>query len=99
MKKKLVLIILLFILIHNRTLWGHDSISVTYIANCGFLIEIDSNKILVDGLFKRGHNRYPTPDSTVQKLLVSNQDPFNDIDLILVSHVHEDHFEKEMVIE
>jgi len=99
MKKKLFLIFSLFILIYNGTLYGNDSISVTYIANCGYLIEIDSQKIIIDGLFKRGHNRYPTPDTIAQKLLVSNQYPFDDIDLILVSHTHEDHFDSKMVME
>jgi len=81
------------------TVCGNDSISVTYIANCGFLLEIDSYKIIIDGLFKRGHNHYPTPDKISQELLVSNQYPFNDIDMILVSHTHEDHFDSEMVEE
>jgi len=80
------------------TLFGHDSITVTYIANCGYLIEMDGYKIIVDGLFKHGHNNhYATPDTSVQKLLVSNLYPFNDLDLILVSHTHEDHFVSDMV--
>jgi L-ascorbate metabolism protein UlaG (beta-lactamase superfamily) len=76
---------------------GSDLISITYIANCGYLIEIDSHKIIIDGLFRRGHNRYSTPDADTQKLLVSNQYPFDDIELILISHTHEDHFDSEMV--
>jgi L-ascorbate metabolism protein UlaG (beta-lactamase superfamily) len=98
MKKRLIQIFILLFLINNWILYGNDSISVTYIANCGFLIEIDGQKIIVDGLFKLGHNRYPTPDTTVQKLLVSNQYPFNNINLILISHTHEDHFDNEMVM-
>jgi L-ascorbate metabolism protein UlaG (beta-lactamase superfamily) len=78
---------------------GNDSISITYIANSGYLVEIDSHKIIIDGLFRRGHNRYPTPDAHTQKLLVSNQYPFDNIDLILVSHTHEDHFDSEMVMD
>lgn len=98
-KKRLILLFFLFILYNLGTLSGKDSIAVTYIANCGYLIEIDSVKIIIDGLFKLGHNHYPTPDISAQKLLVSNKYPFNDIDLILVSHVHEDHFDSEMVRE
>jgi L-ascorbate metabolism protein UlaG (beta-lactamase superfamily) len=84
-------------LINNRVVCSNDSISVTYIANCGFLVEMDNQKIIIDGLFKLGHNRYPTSDTNTQRLLVSNRYPFNDIALILVSHTHEDHFDKEMV--
>jgi L-ascorbate metabolism protein UlaG (beta-lactamase superfamily) len=94
----LIHIFFLFILINNRVLCSNDSISLTYIANCGFLIEMDDQKIIIDGLFKLGHNRYPTPDTSTQRLLVSNQYPFNNINLILVSHTHEDHFDKEMVL-
>jgi L-ascorbate metabolism protein UlaG (beta-lactamase superfamily) len=96
-KKGLIYLFFLFILISNRVLCVNDSISLTYIANCGFLIEMDNQKIIVDGLFKLGHNHYPTPDTSEQRLLVSNQYPFNNINLILVSHSHEDHFDKEMV--
>jgi L-ascorbate metabolism protein UlaG (beta-lactamase superfamily) len=98
LKKRLIQIIFLFILINNRILYGNDSISVTYIANCGYLIEIDDQKIIIDGLFKLGHNRYPVPDTNTQKLLVSDQYPFDNIDLILISHIHEDHFDNEMVM-
>lgn len=97
-KKNLIHIFFLFILINNRVLCVNDSISLTYIANCGFLIEMDNQKIIIDGLFRLGHNRYPTPDASIQRLLVSNQYPFDNINLILVSHIHEDHFDKEMVL-
>jgi len=98
LKKVLIYIIFLYVLINNGIVYGDASISVTYIANCGYLVEIDNKKIIIDGLFRLGHNRYPTPDTNTQKLLVSNQYPFDNIDLILVSHTHEDHFDKEMVL-
>jgi len=97
-KNNQIPIFFLFILINIRILCGNDSISLTYIANCGYLIEIDDQKIIVDGLFRLGHNRYPTPDTSTQRLLVSNQYPFNNITLILVSHTHEGHFDREMVL-
>lgn len=99
MKKNIIILIFLFTWINNITLYGNDSIPITYIANCGYLLEMDNHKIIIDGLFKRGHNRYSTPDTIIQKLLVSNQYPFNDIELILVSHTHEDHFDSGMVME
>lgn len=101
MIKKAWLILLVFsiTILCNEELYASDSISITHIANCGFLIEIDGHKIIVDGLFKHGHDHYSVPDTITQELLVSNQAPFNEIDLILVSHTHEDHFDKGMVIE
>ena len=97
--KNQLLVIALSIFIVHGTILGNDSISITYIANCGFLIEMDSHKIIVDGLFNRGHNKYPVPDTISQKQMILNQPPFNDIDLILVTHIHEDHFNKNMVIQ
>lgn len=97
MKRNLINIFFLFILINITICCNNDSITLTYIANCGFLVEMDSQKIIIDGLFKLGHNRYPTPDTSTQRLLVSNQYPFDDINLILVSHTHVDHFDKDMV--
>ncbi|OFY76656.1 MAG: hypothetical protein A2V46_01400, partial [Bacteroidetes bacterium RBG_19FT_COMBO_42_7] len=92
-------IIFIFILLNTGILLGNDSISVTYIANCGFLIEVDDQKIIIDGLFRLGHIRYSVPDPGTQKLLTSGQYPFDDIDLILISHVHEDHFDSKMVMD
>jgi hypothetical protein len=46
-KKNLVLICFSFILINNRIFCENDSISLTYIANCGFLIEMDDQKIII----------------------------------------------------
>jgi L-ascorbate metabolism protein UlaG (beta-lactamase superfamily) len=97
-KKNLINIFFLSVLINSSILYGNDSTSLTYIANCGFLIETDNKKIIIDGLFRLGHNRYPVPDPSTQKLLVSNRYPFENIDLILVSHTHEDHFDKDMVL-
>ena len=86
-------------LLLQGNIFAQDSLTVTHIANCGFLVEKGGHKIIMDGLFKLGHNHYVTPDSLQQKLLVSNQAPFNDIELICVSHTHEDHFDKQMVVE
>lgn len=101
MKLALPLILILAGLIHAPALHSQekDSIAITHIANCGFMIEMDGYKIIIDGLFKLGHNHYTTPSPEIQKLLVSNQYPFNDIDLILVTHTHEDHFDSKMVLE
>jgi L-ascorbate metabolism protein UlaG (beta-lactamase superfamily) len=62
------------------------------IAYCVYLIEIDDQKIIIDGLFKLGHNHYPEPDTGTQRILVSNQYRFDNINLILVTHTHDDYF-------
>ncbi len=76
-----------------------DSIEITYIANCGFLIEMDSKKIIIDGLFTEGFNHYTTPDSATQILLTSGSNPFDNIDFVFVTHYHADHFNSNVLIE
>ncbi len=100
MKKKKFPIFLAAMLMFPASFAGtkNDSVSITYIANCGFMIEIDSKKILIDALFKEGFNHYTVPDSSTIALINSNKKPFNGIDLVLVTHKHADHFDPEMLI-
>ena len=69
---------------------------VTFVGNAGFLIETGGKKILVDGFFKGLPGEYLLPQP-VQDALTGARPPFNDIDLILVTHSHGDHFDAGMV--
>lgn len=40
-----------------------DSISITYIANAGFLVEMNDKKIAFDAFFKESFGKYDCPDS------------------------------------
>lgn len=100
MKRKVFLIFLATKLLLSVSFAGskNDTVSVIYIANCGFLVEMDSKKILIDALFKEGFNNYVVPDSNTIELINSNKKPFNGIDLVLVTHKHGDHFDPEMLL-
>lgn len=74
-----------------------DSIVVQYIANAGFLIEMNGLKVVIDGFFNNGFNRYEIPDSITQNRLTQNQPPFHDLDLILITHKHADHFNDSLI--
>ena len=74
-----------------------DSIVVTYIANCGFLIEMESTKIIIDGLFINGFNYYDTPDSSTLDLILKGSEPFDNIDYVFITHKHADHFDAKTV--
>lgn len=97
MKNKLLIA---FLLIVQFTVKGNnnDSIAVTNIANCGFMIEMDSIKIIIDGLFINGFNFYATPDSATLDLITKRLEPFDDIDYIFVTHKHADHYDAQTVI-
>lgn len=81
----------------------HDlrsNFAVTYVANTGFLVECDDKKILVDALFGGFDSDwcYVPPDSVID-LMVRAHPPFDDIDIIAVSHVHKDHFNADYTID
>jgi L-ascorbate metabolism protein UlaG (beta-lactamase superfamily) len=67
---------------------------VTYVANAGFIVEAGGDKILIDALFNDDTITYAhVPSLEVQAKMMAAEPPFDDIDLILVTHRHRDHFE------
>jgi L-ascorbate metabolism protein UlaG (beta-lactamase superfamily) len=74
---------------------NHTQLEITYIANAGFLIEYGSKKVLIDAIHS-WPNFQSTPDEVYNNLR-QNKPPFDDIDLILVTHDHADHFYAKMV--
>lgn len=82
------------------SLWSQESkaqCSVTYIANEGFLIETKTGKIIVDALFGgiKG-NWCDQPDDSIANLMLNGLPPFDNIDIVLVTHGHSDHFNEAM---
>ena len=70
-----------------------------YIANEGFLIEIGSKKILIDALFDdTTMNHCHVPEGETLARMRNSDPPFDDVDLILVTHRHRDHFSPESVL-
>ena len=73
------------------------SIEVRYIANEGVLISSRDKRVLVDGLHRRYGPEYAyLPDAEREKIEAARA-PFDKIDLVLVSHLHGDHFHPESV--
>lgn len=66
---------------------------VTYLANSGFIVNIGSQKIMFDGLFQNGMNRYLEPDAQTVNLIKNAMHPFDDVDLVFVSNFYADHFD------
>lgn len=66
---------------------------VTYIANEGFLIEVGLDKVMIDGIYDDGSITYAhVPDDETLSLMTTAEAPFDDIDALLVTHSHRDHF-------
>lgn len=77
------------------------SLKITYIANEGFLIELSDKKILIDTLFTESSKWpgvYIVPSDQLLDKMETAKNPFNDLDLILATHNHWDHFNPQSVI-
>jgi len=66
---------------------------VTYIANSGFIVNVGTDKVLFDGLFQNGMNKYLEPDEQTVNLIKNGLHPFDDLDIVFVSNFHADHFD------
>ena len=98
--RKLIIVVLTVILF-SQNLFSQkteNNIDVTYIANAGFLIESSGNKILIDALFNNGWNTYLIPTDSIVSKIIHQQAPFDGVNLMLITHNHEDHFNDSMVI-
>lgn len=75
---------------------SQPGVTVTYVGNSGFLITTSHKKILIDAVFRGIEYVYTLPED-IQNSLALAQPPFDDVDLILVSHSHRDHFDSSLV--
>lgn len=76
-----------------------ENTQVTYIANEGVLIERNGKKVLIDAVHDFYDENYlPTPFTDFNKM-INRKDPFENIEYLLISHPHGDHFDPEMTIQ
>jgi len=75
-----------------------DGARVTFIDNAGFLITVGDKKILIDALFDT-NNQNTTPPQEVLQRAVNGEPPFDQIDLVIATHSHADHFSADLVRE
>ncbi len=103
MKTKNIPLLFFFVLFAGSFVCSQEkaeSVIVTYIANEGFLIETGSHKILVDALFGNIKGNWcDQPGDSVTHLMLKGIPPFDNVDLVLVTHKHSDHFNASMVID
>ena len=65
---------------------------VTYIANEGVLISSGDKQVLIDGLHRQYKPDYAYPPDNLRTSLESAKPPYDKITLLLVTHLHLDHF-------
>lgn len=71
--------------------------NITYVCNAGILINIDDKKILIDGLCNSKVPMYKSTPAEISEKLINGVSPFDNIDIILVTHNHSDHFDANLV--
>jgi L-ascorbate metabolism protein UlaG (beta-lactamase superfamily) len=97
--RRLAVFLALFFTISPGLAETDPGVDLLYVANEGFLIEIGSKKILIDALFdddSMTHCHVPKGETLAH--MRNSDPPFDDIDLILVTHSHRDHFSPESVL-
>lgn len=73
-----------------------NEVRVTFVGNAGFLITVNDKKILIDALFSGFAGDYTLPRE-IQDKLAHGLPPFDNIDLVLATHSHGDHFDANLV--
>lgn len=73
------------------------TIKLTYVGNEGVLISDGTNAVLIDGLHRKYDDAYLNPPPEVLSAMENARPPFEQVRVVLVSHVHGDHFSAESV--
>ena len=73
------------------------SVTVRYMANEGVLIASADKQVLIDGLHREYKPAYLFPPPEMQAILENGRAPYDKINLVLVSHMHLDHFHPESI--
>jgi len=68
-------------------------LQVTYLGNEGFLVHSGSQTILLDALFGTGLPDYDRVPVTTVNDIETGKSPFTNINALLISHIHPDHFD------
>ena len=74
-----------------------DSPQVRYVANAGMLVTVEQRRFLIDAPIRNGIAPYPTSPPDERARLEAARPPYDNVDAILVTHWHDDHFSAEAV--
>jgi len=72
-------------------------LSITYLANEGFLLQVGESAILIDALFGDGLSGYQVVPPAIRSELEAGEGRFQAVDCVLVTHAHADHFDASAV--
>ena len=90
---------ILFSFLFFGTILAQEKNQITYIANEGLFIEKNGKKVLIDALHDKYLDYYEFTRSSFRLLMTKANAPFETVDLFLVTHVHGDHFDKDLTVD
>jgi len=71
-----------------------QSLEVTYLANAGFMLKSGDLVAIIDGILEREtYGMYAALPEAVYADLLAGNPPFEEVDVLLFTHEHEDHFQ------
>ena len=74
-------------------------VKVTYIANDGVMIEFMGKKVVIDGVNRVGNlSGWVAPSNAALSAVENGTAPFDDIDVIMITHNHSDHYSTSAVL-
>jgi L-ascorbate metabolism protein UlaG (beta-lactamase superfamily) len=76
-----------------------DSLVITFLANEGVMISSGGTTVLIDALFGDGLRGYGIVTQPTRTALERAQPPFDRVNAVLATHIHNDHFEARPVFE
>ncbi|KUG02700.1 membrane protein [hydrocarbon metagenome] len=71
---------------------------VSYVSNAGVLLTFDNKKVLIDGFCNSVVPIFKNPPAEITTQITSGISPDKDIDIILFTHHHSDHFDPQSTV-
>ena len=75
---------------HHRT--------ARYLGNAGVMVQDGDTKLLFDPLFEKNFETYQLVPPRIKGALMLGSAPYDDIDVLFISHAHDDHFAADTVL-
>ncbi|WP_299079784.1 MBL fold metallo-hydrolase [uncultured Paraglaciecola sp.] len=93
---RLIFLLCLIACSHSKV-FAHQA-SATYVANEAVLIVNGNQKVLFDPFFHRDFGTYQLVPKETRQAIFDARPPFDNLDAIVISHAHDDHFSAEDVL-
>ncbi|MEZ5064328.1 MAG: MBL fold metallo-hydrolase [bacterium] len=68
-------------------------VDITYLANEGFLVMVDGHGVLIDPFLAQPIGEWAVVPEPIVDAMIAAEPPFGRVDLVLVSHLHADHYQ------